>query len=428
MGVLGGNLLAWGMALLGIGWGLLGVVYGLSVQTTTSTLLPQSLTSYVAGAAVAIAYSAIGLTIKLRRVGAVIGWLFIAIGLVAGFSNVTWAYVALSFSRGASIGPLPMAEVAWISNAALPSAWFILIAALGLLFPDGRLVARRWRIVLAAMVVVGALLVVSSALAPGVLPFYPFATNPHGVVGTLGDAALASEFVLLGVLTLFAVGSLWGVAARYRLADAVERQQLKWFAWAVSLVVVTGTVEIVVAGPWSTFSPTATDLAWIVFALAAILVPVSALIAMMRYRLYEIDRLISRTFVYGALTALLAGLYTASIKLFTSLFVGVTGQSSDGALVLTTLVLATSFTPLKGRLERIAGERFKPAAAPGAARDIASIPIVPDGRADIPDELERRIEEIARRAARETVESELARGESTARRRRVRPRRPTSAS
>jgi hypothetical protein len=108
------------------------------------------------------------------------------------------------------------------------------------------------------------------------------------------------------------------------------------------------------------------DLSWIAFSLAATLVPVAALFAMLRYRLYDIDRVIGRTFVYGALTAILAGLYAASIRLFTSFFVDVTRQSSDTALVLTTLVLATTFTPIKSWLEGVAAARFRTTHGPAA--------------------------------------------------------------
>ena len=109
----------------------------------------------------------------------------------------------------------------------------------------------------------------------------------------------------------------------------------------------------------------AQTLAWLLFSAAAIFVPVAAMIAILRHRLYEIDRIIGRTFVYGALTAILAGLYSAGIQLFTWFFKELTGQSSDGALVLTTLVLATTFTPIKRRLERIAAARLQePAEVP----------------------------------------------------------------
>lgn len=129
---------------------------------------------------------------------------------------------------------------------------------------------------------------------------------------------------------------------------------------------------------------------------SALAVPIAALVAILRYRLYDIDRLISTTFVLGALTAILAGLYAASLRMFTALFVGVTGQNSDAALVLTTLVLATSFTPVKQRLEGIASDRFKPASVRAEAIDPP------------PDDLDARIEAIARRVSEEVLASTRA--------------------
>jgi hypothetical protein len=113
---------------------------------------------------------------------------------------------------------------------------------------------------------------------------------------------------------------------------------------------------------------------------------------------------IGRTFVYGALTAILAGLYAASIKLFTDFFVGVSGQSSDLALVLTTLVLATTFTPIKQRLEVIAARRFHD---PGAGFVPVAAAVATTGSVAETD-LDRRMEEIARRVAREMFEPQTS--------------------
>jgi hypothetical protein len=101
------------------------------------------------------------------------------------------------------------------------------------------------------------------------------------------------------------------------------------------------------------------DVTWLALCTGATLIPVAALIAILRYDLYQIDRIIGRTFVYGALTAILAGVYTAGIRLLNWVFVEMTGESSDLPLVLTTLVLATTFTPIKTRLENIAAERLQ---------------------------------------------------------------------
>jgi hypothetical protein len=133
--------------------------------------------------------------------------------------------------------------------------------------------------------------------------------------------------------------------------------------------------------------------------LAVTLVPISAGIAILRYRLYDIDVLINRTFVYGSLVAILAGLYAASIQLFKAIFVALTGDESDAAIVITTLILATTFTPIKNRLEEIAKRRFKePEEAPAETK--APPPSAP------PDTVQARLDDLGERLAR--VEELLA--------------------
>ena len=164
---------------------------------------------------------------------------------------------------------------------------------------------------------------------------------------------------------------------RYRRSDGGERQQLKWFVYGMSVLVVTALIEI----PAFAFLPHDAALGELTLAglfIGGALLPVATAVAIMRYGLYEIDVLINRTFVFGALTAVLAGLYAAGIRFFQVLFVAVTGQESDGALVLTTLVLATTFTPIKSRLEGIAARHYRPATG-AHAPDAAPQPADPAG-------------------------------------------------
>jgi hypothetical protein len=152
-------------------------------------------------------------------------------------------------------------------------------------------------------------------------------------------------------------------------AGDVQRQQLKWFVWASALVLIAGAIDALLTGPWLPIASIA-DAAWVLFTFAAITLPIAALIAILRHGLYDIDRLIGRTFVYGALTAILAGMYAASMRLFEAVFKDVTGQTSDAALVITTLVLATTFAPIKARLEKVVDRRLGPAHDPRARHDV----------------------------------------------------------
>jgi hypothetical protein len=191
---------------------------------------------------------------------------------------------------------------------------------------------------------------------------------------------------------------LWGLAVRYRRSGPIERRQLKWFAWGSVLTLAGGGALVVGALAVEEPGSRLTDLSWVVFAAASITLPVAALIAILREGLYDIDEIIGRTFVFGVLTAILAGVYAASIRLFNALFIGLTGEKSELALVLTTLVLATTFTPIKSRLEHIAGKRLRsPQAAPTV--EIGALSDLPAGD----PELDRRIESIARMVSREVL-------------------------
>ncbi len=130
-------------------------------------------------------------------------------------------------------------------------------------------------------------------------------------------------------------------------------------------------------------------------------------IGVMRYGLYEIDALIDRTFVFGALTAVLAGLYAAGIRFFQGIFVGLTGQESDGALVLTTLVLATTFTPIKQRLEAIVARRYQKEPSGEAALE-------PSAPAAVAAPSPARGDANLRKLIREMVQEELDRRTSSA--------------
>ena len=244
----------------------------------------------------------------------------------------------------------------------------------------------------------------------------PEATGP--MIGIVIPVAL------VGVCVVGAL-AMWSLRVRYRLADPTERRQLKWFAWGSVVTVVGGAVLVVGALVVTDPRSRLVDLSWVIFAIASTTLPIAAVIAILRERLYDIDLLINRTFVFGLLTAILAGLYSALIRLFNALFVGMTGESNEFALVLTTLILATTFTPIKKRLEDIAERRLTPAHAPvpgtvpvaQAAADPApafatQVDAAAPATVDL-DELDRRIETIARRVSLEVVAAARAEGGAT---------------
>ena len=256
---------------------------------------------------------------------------------------------------------LPGGEVAaWLTFWLELPGVAALALFLPLLFPDGRLPSPRWRPV--AWLGAGLLAVATAVtmVTPSVIPEYPNVRNPIGIrewSGAFDMLNALSEAVLIPLVVLCGAA----LFDRMRRAGPIERLQIRWFAFAVAILVfafITEEISRVVTafGPYSAFLA--------IVALTAL--PTAAGIAILRYRLYEIDVIINRTVVYVGLTAVLAGLYTAAVALFQRTIVALTGESSDLAVVMTLFVLATVFTPLKNTLQSSADKYIKPIAPPTA--------------------------------------------------------------
>ena len=396
------TLLAWAIWLASLLAAVLGVLLGLQALGKPSFLPAQSLPSWLAGAALVLAYAKIGLFLRLRVPWNGIGWTFLAIGAVYAASMLSWSYVRAALAEVRTVDPVDPFLIAWLNSLVVPLSG-ISITVLFLQFPDGRPLSPRWWVVARASVLAAVLNAVVLALASGDLLLHPFIANPFALQGSAGDLFAALTGPALALQLLVAAVAVWSMVLRYRRASSVERHQLKWFAFAAALAVAGSAFYLTTAGVTLTPTSRLADVAWIFFAVSIASVPVAAAVAVFRYRLYDIDHIIGRTVVYGALTAILAGLYTAGIRFFNALFTTATGEESDIALVVTTLALATSFTPIKQWLERQVERRFKE--DPTHAHDEH-----PDdgGHASEPsDEDEtRRIEEIARRVALEVLASE----------------------
>ena len=287
-----------------------------------------------------LTYPTVGAVIASRRPENAVGWIFCLFGLLLVAPNFVAAYT--NFSLFAQPAPLPATlYTAWLADTDFEFAGLAMFTALLLLlYPDGRLLERGWGIA-AWGVVIGCLLwVLEWATWPGPLYTYRSIENPFGVSGGAQDVvgALGALGVLLTAFCWVAAGLSW--VYRWERADGRERQQLKWFAYAFFLIVVS------VIQPWYLTPP------------ALALLPIAAGIAILRYRLYDIDVVINRTLVYGSLTATLVALYFGSIVLFQTVFVGLTGQKSTFAVVASTLVIAAVFNPLRGRIQSFIDRRF----------------------------------------------------------------------
>lgn len=316
------------------------------------------------------AFAIVG-AVLLEQAGHPIGAICLAIGLGGAISGFAQEYA--DFARTHS--GVPGVDVVTLASAVVGTPAIVLaFTFLPLLFPDGRLPSPRWRPVAWLAIVDIVLLVLAIGFTPtGLFSSRPnaFAVVPAGAPADLLFAGTSFFTALSGSLCAGAL--LW----RYRGADPVTRQQLKWVAGAVAVFAI-GLVLSVLFPPLDTF-------AWVLPVL-----PVAVGIAVLRYRLYDIDVLIGHALVYVPLTAILAGLYAASVALFQRLFTAITGQNSDAAIVITTLILAAVFTPARKALEGVVERRFRPplpAGQPVAAQALVAL--------DDP-EVERRIAAIAR--------------------------------
>ncbi len=294
----------------------------------------------------ALAFATIGALIRERVPGNRIGPLFCLIGLLlaAGDMVFQWADIALFISD------LPGGiAAAWLQDFGLPPSFGLLAIAV-LLFPDGRAPSRRWRWVLWLTCTGIVCDVVGYALRPGPLdPPFEQVDNPFGVPGTLAlmDAVSGLGWVLMGAsVALAAVAS----AQRLRRAHGVERAQLKWLALAGFVTGAAIGIDVV-----SYFVPVSplTDLRVVVLPLGFTVFPLAAGAAILRHRLYDIDVVINRALVYGALTATLAATYLALV-----LLIGLTVGRSNLDIAISTLAVAAVFRPARARIQAAVDRHF----------------------------------------------------------------------
>jgi hypothetical protein len=305
------------------------------------------------------AFAVVGALLVTKRSTNLIGWIMAAIALMVSIFNAGGAYATyVMLTRGQ---PDALAVLgAWAANC----YWFVMLALaliyLPMLFPDGRLLSRRWLpvAVLAGIAASGFVLprAFMDTLPLNEAPGYEI-DNPIGIEGLGPVENLPIVGVLInGLLVVAFVGAAASVVVRFRRSRGVERLQMEWFVY-VTVVLVGGSILTSVIG-------VAIGLRWLEqfsFALSMVslvALPVTVGIAILRYRLYDIDILINRTLVYGPLTVTLVLIYLGSVVSLQALFRTLTGQVSTLAIVASTLAIAALFTPLRRRIQPFMDRRF----------------------------------------------------------------------
>ncbi len=303
----------------------------------------------------AISYAPVGALIASRHPANPLGWLLCLYGLVISISHFGAQYA--TYALLAQPDSLPAGEaMAWFVSWVLPILNGLQVFYI-LLFPTGRLPSRRWRWLgwlTVAFVVVGVILAAfSSGALLGILgPIQ----NPLGIEGFSNAYYKAILFIMTPLLTAAAA---LAVFIRLRRAIGVERQQIKWFAYAAAAYVSAGILAYIIPRVidtplWFERVSFALNIAFIPA------VPIAIGIAILRYRLYDIDLLINRTLVYGSLTAILLALYFFGVVVLQRVFVVLSGQEESPQLVVvvSTLLIAALFTPLRRRIQSFIDRRF----------------------------------------------------------------------
>jgi hypothetical protein len=298
----------------------------------------------------AVLYSTVGAIVASRRAVNPVGWLFCLLGLAFSIGHSSSQYAI--YAQLAQPDLLPAGQaLAWISSWILPPIIGLQVFSF-LLFPTGRLPSRRWMWLAWLTVAFAVVGTISSAFSFGANAGLGPVQNPLGIEGfsNVYDAVLP-------FLTLLVVAAAFSPFARLRRAGGVERQQIKWFAYAAAATVCGLVLAYMI--PDSIDTPP-----WFEWAGYALLIattpaiPVSIGIAILRYRLYDIDRIINRTLVYGALTVMLGATYFGSVVVLQQVFRTVSGQQSTVAVVASTLAIAALFNPLLRPVQSFVDRRF----------------------------------------------------------------------
>jgi hypothetical protein len=293
-------------------------------------------------AAVILGFGLVGALIASRHPLNPIGWIFCAGALAFGLSGVGESYAIYTLFADPG-GPLEGGRtMAWFSTWVWAPGGLALVLFFPLLFPSGRLLSARWRPVAATAIAGAAFLTVGIAFSPGRFDDLPQVENPYGVGGTAGDVFGAFQALGWLLLVVCLVASATSLVLRFRRARGVERLQLKWVAAASVLLVASFLLWEV----WEGLVP---------LGIGAMVV--AAGIAILRYRLYDIDVVINRTLVYGVLTATLAGAYLATVLLLQVALSPLT-EESDLAIAGSTLAVAALFRPARRRIQATVDRRF----------------------------------------------------------------------
>jgi hypothetical protein len=335
-----------------VAWCVWAILAGLAVLL--QALSREGISAAALGVLPLGGFMTVGAVVVSRQPRNTVGWLCCVAGLmgtVGGFAE-EYARYALGSQPGSLPGGLVMGWLTlWVGAFWVGLVFTLLL----LLFPTGRLPSPRWRPVAWACVASVTAGPAVLALTPGPMAQVPGQpTNPLGIenaAATLGRMGALLN-ICLALLVLLCAAS---VVVRFQHASGVERQQLKWFAYGAGQLALLLGSGLALSDLWERVPQGLSDL---VFSISFAMIPVAIGIAILRYRLYDIDRLIRRTLVYGLLTALLAAVYAGLVLGSGQLFGRVGAEPPSWAVAAATLAVAALFQPTRGRIQQAVDRRF----------------------------------------------------------------------
>ena len=305
----------------------------------------------VAFGGLGVIFTGLGALLATRRSDNVLGWIFGLAGVLFvgnAFAN-SYTIHGATEAPGSLPGATAVASVAEVLGGPVIFAPFVLFF---LLFPNGRLLSRRWRPVVWLLGTAAAVNSTMLLLHDRPLRLAPLVRNPLAAGWVTDQVQEIVDIVAAAVLFGSLLAAVVSLVLRFRRSRGVERQQMKWFTTSAAFVGATLT-----SGPLLWANPALEPLWGPLFLLATLSVPTAATIAILRYRLYDLDVIVNRALVYGALTGLLGAVYLGSVVVLQAALNGL-GGGSDVAVAASTLAVAALFRPARARVQAFINRRF----------------------------------------------------------------------
>lgn len=328
-------------------WGLaVGVPLGIVGLALVSPTPEQDAWALPLYSAIVATWGLTGAFLVTRRPDNRVGWVLLAIGVGIGLTILGQMWAGLSLLRFG--GLLPGTTAGGILGLLFGPVFF-LVMLVPLLFPDGHLMSRRWAAVAAVLLVSALATLVGSIVRPGPLEGMPALDNPLGSPALAGVAQGLIDVGGIGALVCLPAGIVAAIL-RYRRGTSIERKQLQWFGWVLIVAFSMFILATVLPQPYGQW-------AWILASISIGLVPVAIAVAILRYRLYEIDRIVSRALAWTVVSGLLVLVFAGAILVLQALLSGIT-QGDTLAVAASTLIAFALFQPLRRRVQRVVDRRF----------------------------------------------------------------------